>query len=31
MNDERIVNDHIAPNFRMTITLADAEGGARMT
>jgi len=31
VNDERIVFDHIAPNFRMTITLADAEGGARMT
>jgi uncharacterized protein YndB with AHSA1/START domain len=31
VNDERIVFDHIAPNFRMTITLAEAEGGARMT
>ena len=31
VNDERIVFDHVAPDFRMTITLADAEGGARMT
>jgi len=31
VNDERIVYDHMTPRFRMTITLADAEGGTRMT
>lgn len=28
---ERIVFDHFAPDFRMTITFDDAEGGTRMT
>ena len=28
---ERIVFDHFAPDFRMTITFAAAEGGTRMT
>lgn len=28
---ERIVYKHIAPHFQMTITLADEDGGARMT
>ncbi len=28
---ERIVYEHIAPHFQMTITLADEDGGTRMT